>query len=54
MLFDVINLMDCGSVENAKIVCFANGIINFPLFQFLKRRKHLLFFPMIRFILESK
>lgn len=28
MLFDVINLMDRRRVENAKIVCFVNGIIN--------------------------
>lgn len=32
MLFDVINLMDRGCVENTKIVCFVNRIINFARF----------------------
>lgn len=60
MLFDVINLMDRRRVENAKIVCFVNGIINnFARFVTLDGRSisiRILFFfflPIIQFILES-
>lgn len=61
MLFDVINLMDRRRVENAKIVCFVNGIINnFARFVTLDGKSisiRILFFffflPIIQFILES-
>lgn len=61
MLFDVINLMDRRRVENAKIVCFVNGIINnFARFVTLDGRSisiRILFFffflPIIQFILQS-
>lgn len=47
MLFDVINLMDRGCVENTKIVCFVNRIINFARFVLFSKQRitstHLLF-----------